>query len=64
MDKLDTDFVLSVEKLIDSMKFIVGIAERGVGRQIKDEEAVEEFVLAYVRGLESRLKTQEVKNAD
>lgn len=42
----------SIEELLQLVKFFVGIAERGYGRPIRDDEKVGLFVLSYVKELE------------
>lgn len=39
-------------RLIKTIKYLVGIAERGEGRKIADDETPEQFVLGYVKRLE------------
>jgi hypothetical protein len=39
-------------KVIKTLKYIQGIAERGEGRPMRDNETLEEFVLGYVKRLE------------
>lgn len=39
-------------RLIATVKYLRGIAERGEGRQMRDDETVEQFVLGYVKRLE------------
>lgn len=39
-------------RLIDTVKYLRGIAERGEGRAMRDDETVEQFVLGYVKRLE------------
>lgn len=41
-------------KLIKTVKYLVGIAERACGRLIKDEETPEKFVLDCVKSLETK----------
>lgn len=44
-----------IERLTATVRYLVGIAERGEGRKIAGNETVEQFVLGYVKKLESRL---------
>lgn len=39
-------------RLIKTIKYFVGIAERGEGRKIADKETPEQFVLGYIKRLE------------
>ena len=39
-------------RLIETVKYLVGIAERGEGRKLADNETPEQFVLGYVKRLE------------
>lgn len=42
-----------VDRLLKTVKYLIGIAERGSGRKMRnDDETVEQFVLSYVRSLE------------
>jgi len=43
-------------KLTETIKYLIGIAERGEKRSIKDGETVESFVLGYVKKLEAELE--------
>lgn len=43
-------------RLIATVKYLRGIAERGAGRLCDDNELVEQFVLGYVKGLEEQVK--------
>ena len=45
----------TVLRLIDTIKYLVGIAERGEGRKARDDELPEQFVLGYVKRLEAAL---------
>ena len=45
----------TVLRLIDTIKYLVGIAERGEGRKARDDELPEQFVLGYVKRLEEAL---------
>jgi hypothetical protein len=42
-------------RLIETIKYLVGIAERGEGRKQLDGETVETFVLGYVKRIEQQL---------
>ena len=42
-----------VMKLLSAVKYIIGIAERGEGRAMREDESVESFVLGYVKRLEA-----------
>ena len=42
-------------RLIETIKYLVGIAERGEGREQLDDETVEQFVLGYVKRIEKQL---------
>lgn len=43
-------------RLIETVKYMIGIAERGEGRKIRDNETAEQFVLGYVKRLENALR--------
>lgn len=45
----------TVLRLIETINYLVGIAERGEGRTIRDDETPEMFVLGYVKKVESAL---------
>ena len=47
-----------VLRLIETIKYVVGIAERGEGRTMRDDETVEQFVLGYVNKLEATFSVQ------
>lgn len=40
-------------RLLATIKYLIGIAERGEGREIRGDETAEQFVLGYVKKLES-----------
>lgn len=42
-------------RLIETVKYLIGIAERGEGRTIRDDETAEQFVLGYVKRLETTI---------
>lgn len=46
-----------VDRLLKTVKYLIGIAERGDGRAMRDDETTEQFVLGYVKRLESKLST-------
>ena len=49
-----------VDRLLKTVKYLIGIAERGSGRKMRnDDETVEQFVLSYVRSLEQPQGEQE-----
>lgn len=41
------------ERVTKTLRYLQGIAERGEGRQMRDDETLEAFVLGYVRRLEA-----------
>lgn len=41
-------------KTIESLRYISGIAERGLERQQRDDETTESFILGYVQHLEAK----------
>ena len=43
-------------RIIDTVKYLRGIAERGTGRLCDDNETTEQFVLGYVKELEGQIK--------
>lgn len=45
--------VHDISKLLDTIKYLRGIAERGMRRKQIDTESVEQFVLGYVKQLEA-----------
>ena len=53
----------SITRLIASIKYLRGIAEKGFGRAMQDDETVEGFVLAYVKSLEARAALEEKMDA-
>lgn len=48
-----------VDRLLKTVKYLIGIAERGAGRKMRNDETVEQFVLSYVRSLEQPQGEQE-----
>lgn len=49
----DTELAEGVLKLTKTVRYLVGIAERGEGRPMRADETAEQFVLGYVKKLES-----------
>jgi hypothetical protein len=49
-----------VDRLCKLVRYLVGIAERGEGRKIKDDEPIELFVLSYVKKLEAHATSDAV----
>ena len=43
-----------VDRLLKTVKYLIGIAERGTVRKMRDDETVEQFVLSYVQALEQQ----------
>lgn len=39
-------------RVLKTLQYVIGIAERGAGRKMREDETVETFVLSYVRRLE------------
>lgn len=39
-------------RVLKTLQYVIGIAERGAGRKMREDETVEAFVLSYVRRLE------------
>jgi hypothetical protein len=56
--KNDID-VEEVDRLLKTIKYIIGIAERGEGRAIREDETVEAFVLGYVKKLQSAKSSED-----
>lgn len=50
---MDSQEARDMLRLIDTVKYLIGIAERGEGRSIRDDETAEQFVLGYVKRLET-----------
>jgi hypothetical protein len=48
----DKELAAGVLRLTGTIRYLVGIAERGEGRSIRHDETVESFVLHYVQRLE------------
>lgn len=46
----------TIVRLIDTIKYMVGIAEKGTGTKCLDDETPERFLLAYVKHLESEVQ--------
>ena len=42
-----------LSRVLETVKYLSGIAERGEGRKIGESETVEQFVLGYVQKLET-----------
>ena len=53
----------STLRLLETIKYLVGIAERGEGRKQLDGETVEQFVLGYVKRIEQQLAECQAQNA-
>ena len=49
-----------VARLLLTIEYLCGIAERGEKRLIREDETVEQFVLGYVKRLESRRPEREL----
>ena len=49
-----------VDRLLKTVKYLIGIAERGSGREMRNDETVEQFVLSYVQSLEQPQVEQEM----
>jgi hypothetical protein len=47
------DTLRQVELVVKCVKYVVGIAARGEGREMREDESVESFVLGYVERLEA-----------
>ena len=45
----------STLRLLETIKYLVGIAEHGEGRKLFDKETIEQFVLGYVKRIENQL---------
>jgi hypothetical protein len=52
----DAQWALDVLRLTESLRYLIGIAERGFGRKITDAETDRAFVLSYVQGLEAEIE--------
>lgn len=48
-------------RLIKTIKYLRGIAERGLDREMRDDETLEQFVLGYVKQLETQPQQEPVK---
>lgn len=48
-----------VSRLLETVKYLIGIAERGAGRKMREDETTEQFVLGYVQSLEQPQGDQE-----
>lgn len=51
-------------RLIETVKYLGGIAEKGEGRQQREDETTEQFVLGYVKRLESLTRVANCGTAD
>lgn len=51
---IDIEAWQAVKKLTDSLNYIKGIVERGIGHPLKDSVTIEDAVLNYVKHLESK----------
>ena len=51
----------STLRLLETIKYLAGIAERGEGRKQLDGETVERFVLGYVKRIEQQLAECQAK---
>ena len=45
-----------LSRVLETVKYLSGIAERGEGRKIGESETVEQFVLGYVKKLEAKIE--------
>lgn len=59
----DEELANGVLKLTATVRYLVGIAERGEGRPMLDDETAEPFVLRYVQRLEQELHKMRVPSA-
>ena len=50
------EYARDVLRLVETVKYLRGIAKRGEGREMRDDETVEGFVLGYVQRLERTLR--------
>jgi predicted transcriptional regulator of viral defense system len=53
LQERNADLAKELLRCVASLKYIAGIAERGTGRKQKDDETVEQFILDYIKFLES-----------
>jgi hypothetical protein len=60
----DAQWAMDVLKLTKSLQYMIGIAERGLGRKITDAETDRQFVLTYVQGLETEIERLRVALCD
>lgn len=49
------NYAKDILRLLDTIKYLRGIAERGAGNTCPEDMTVEQFVLTYVKGLEQRI---------
>ena len=54
---------IEITKLLSCVRYLTGIAERGLKRQIREDESVESFVLGYVQSLETQPSDDVAKDA-
>jgi hypothetical protein len=54
--RMDMTDLMDMLRLIETIKYLRGIAERGLGREIRDDETIEQFVLGYVKQLEAAIR--------
>jgi hypothetical protein len=52
----EAEWAMDSLRLVESLRYMIGIAERGFGRKIKDHETDRQFVLSYVQGLEAEIE--------
>jgi hypothetical protein len=55
LEPVATD-LMDMLRLIGTIKYLRGIAERGLGREIREDETIEQFVLGYVKQLEAAIR--------
>jgi len=60
----EPDLINQLQRLLQTIRYIAGIAERGEGRLQRDDETVEQFILGYVKKLEACVQSSEQDKAD
>lgn len=52
------------DRVVKTLRYIQGIAERGFGRAMREDETIEQFVLGYVKQLEAApVRTKDLSDA-
>ena len=60
----NTELLTDLDRVLTTLRYLIGIAERGAGRPMAEDETAESFVLGYVKRLEAELAEVLAANTD